>query len=251
MRRRAEEPVAAPNLPNSERPVSTVTRMRLHSRRRGPRLIGGAGGPTYLAVRSSTPSMPVAAARTVLLTPDEYVAWEERQDIRHEYAFGEVFPMPGGTFAHFLIISNLAFALRVALAGRAAFVLADGMRLQIHGDRYVYPDVSVILGEPAFRDDRRTTLTNPTLVAEVLSRSTAAYDRGEKLALYGSVASIQEVVLVDAEARRVEVARRTEGGWDVGAAATDGEVRLESLGVAVALTDVYRLVDGLDGDAAG
>ena len=195
--------------------------------------------------------MPVTAARTVLLTPDEYFAWEERQDVRHEYAFGEVFPMPGGTFAHFLILANLARVLGNALAGRAAFVLADGMRLQIHGERYVYPDVSVILGEPAFRDDRKTTMTNPVLVAEVLSRSTAAYDRGEKLALYHGVASLREVVLVDAEARRVEVARRTEDGWDVGAAATDGEVRLESLGVALALADVYRLVDGLDAGDAG
>lgn len=192
--------------------------------------------------------MPVTAARTVLLTPDEYFSWEARQDVRHEYAYGEVFPMPGGTFNHFLIISNLAVAFRMALGDRPAFVLTDGMRLQIHDERYVYPDVSVVLGAPAFRDGRRTTLTNPAVVVEVSSPSTAAYDRGEKLDLYQSVESIAAVLFVSTDARRVEVARRDADEWSLGAPVTAGDVSIEALGVSLALADAYRLVDFQTGE---
>ena len=184
--------------------------------------------------------MPAAAAATITLTPEEYFAWEARQDVPHEYADGEVFPMPGGTFPHFTLILNIAVAFRLALADRDAHVLPDGMRLMIHDRRYVYPDVQVVLGDPAFRDDSQTTLANPALVVEVLSDSTAAYDRGEKFALYRDVASIQEVVFVDQNRPWVEVARRNDAGWLIEQAVTEGEVRLDSLGLAVGLGAIYE-----------
>ncbi|MEM1054014.1 MAG: Uma2 family endonuclease [Bacteroidota bacterium] len=184
--------------------------------------------------------MPAAAAATITLTPEEYFAWEARQEVPHEYADGEVFPMPGGTFTHFTLILNIAVALRTALGDRDAHVLPDGMRLMIHDRRYVYPDVQVVLGDPAFRDENETTLTNPAFVVEVLSDSTAAYDRGEKFALYRDVESIREVVFVDPERRWVEVARRTDSGWLIETAVTEGEVQLHALGLALPMEAIYE-----------
>ena len=190
--------------------------------------------------------MPVAAARKVLLSPEEYFDWEERQDVRHEYAYGEVFPMPGGTFEHFQLIGNWIVALRDAIAasGVDAVALPDGMRVQIHDRRYVYPDVSVVVGAPAFREGSgRRVLLNPSVVVEVLSESTAAYDRGEKFAHYREVRSLREIVWVDSERRAAEVAVRTGDVWTLPVPVTDGAVSLPSLGLAVDLDAVYRGVE--------
>ena len=190
--------------------------------------------------------MPVAAAQTITFTPDEYFDWEERQEERFEYANGQVYPMPGGTYEHFLIIANWVVALRDALGTAQAVVLPDGMRLQINDRRYVYPDVSVVLGEPSFRDgSRRRALLNPVVAVEVLSKSTAAYDRGEKFALYREVASLREIVWIDSERRWAEVATKADGAWSLPAPVEGGDVALPSLGLAVALDDLYRGVPGL------
>lgn len=187
--------------------------------------------------------MPVAAARTITFTPEEYFDWEERQDERHEYANGEVFPMPGGTYEHFLIIANWVRYLGTALTGAAA--LPDGMRLQIHEKRYVYPDVSVVVGQPAFRDATRRVLLNPSVAIEVLSESTEAYDRGEKFALYREVSSLREIVWVDSTRRFAEVAVNTAGTWSLPAPVADGQILLPSLGLAVPLDEIYRGVEEL------
>ena len=196
--------------------------------------------------------MPVAAApRTITFTPEEYFDWEERQDVPHEYANGEVYEMPGGTYEHFVVIANGVVALRAALDASTATVLPHGMRLQIHDRRFVYPDVSVVVGEPRFREgSKRRALLNPAVVVEVLSEnrqvgeaSTASYDRGEKYALYREVRSLREIVWVDSERRFAEVAFRANGAWSVREPVAEGLVSLPSLGIEVAVEDLYRGVD--------
>ena len=190
--------------------------------------------------------MPVAAARTLTLTPEESFDWEER----HEHARGHVYPTPGGTPEHFLIIGNWVRLLGNALLDRDALVYPDGMRLQVNDERYVYPDVSVVLGEPAFRDAKRRVLLNPSVAVEVLSEkrqvgeaSTASYDQGEKFALYRQVPSLQEIVWVDSERRWAEVAVKTGGAWTLPAPVADGSIALPSLAVEVSLDDLYHGVD--------
>ena len=95
-----------------------------------------------------------------------------------------------------------------------AAVFPDGMRLQIND--YVYPDASVVVGGPQFREGpKRRVLPNPSVVVEVLSESTAAYDRGENYALYREVRPLREVVWVDSEHRSVEVAVKADGAWSI------------------------------------
>ncbi len=116
--------------------------------------------------------------------------------MKHEYAEGDVFAMSGGTLEHSLVAANFVRELGNGLAGRDCRVLTSDMRVGIEaGRRYVYPDASVVCGPPVFEDDQRDTLVNPTIVVEVLSDSTEAYDRGDKFAQYRRVAALREYVL--------------------------------------------------------
>lgn len=189
--------------------------------------------------------MPAVAPRTLTLTPEEYFAWEATQEVRHEYHDGEVFPMSGGSSAHAEIIVNVTVALVLALRDAECTVRSEAMRVQVDQSHYVYPDLTVTRGRAQFRTGARTTLLNPTLAVEVLSPSTRSYDLGEKLALYRTVPSLEEVLFVDSERRQAETVRRTAEGWTFGGAVAEGEVRLESVGVVLDLGEVYRGVEGL------
>ena len=187
--------------------------------------------------------MPATLARTLTLTPEEYFAWEPTQKERHEYHFGEVFPTPGGTFAHATVIANLTIALGLALRGSRCRVLPEAMRVQVlENGQYVYPDATVYCGAPEFVNERRTTLTNPAAVFEVLSDETRAYDLDGKFALYRGVPSVQAVVWVEPEWRWARVAHRSGNSWHLGDPVTEGAVEIHALGISLPLGDLY---DGL------
>ena len=182
--------------------------------------------------------MPATAART--LTPEDYFAWEPTQEVRHEYHFGEVFPMPGGTFKRATVIANLMVALGVALRDHRCRLVSNEMRVQVlENGQYVYPDATVYCGAPAFVDERQTTLTNPAVVFEVLSDETRSYDLDGKFALYRGVPSVQAVGFVEPERRWAQVAYRGEAGWRREDPVTDGSVEIGALGVTLALGDLY------------
>lgn len=175
------------------------------------------------------------------LTPEEYFAWEETQVERHEYINGEIFPISGASRTHKVIADNLHFFLRIALAKTECRGFTEGLRVQVEaGGRYTYPDVTVVCGEEKYLDTKRQTLTNPTLVVEVLSESTKAYDRSEKLASYRELFSIQEIVLIHQDRRAAEVYRREGAGrWSIEEVPADGALELASVGATVSMDDVY------------
>ena len=176
------------------------------------------------------------------LTPEEYFAWEEAQEEKHEYIHGEVFAMSGGTQEHNDVIVNLLVALRLAFRERDRSLFSGDMRIQVEpSGRYTYPDVSAVCGEPVFLNARKTTLANPALVVEVLSDSTETYDRGDKLDAYREVPSIQEIALVRQDRRAVSAYRRDDGGrWTIEDVGGAGTLALASVGVDVPLDDVYE-----------
>ena len=150
------------------------------------------------------------------LTPEEYLAWERKQPFKNEYHTGHIVPMSGANRWHNRITLNTAIQLNNQLMEMESKceVYASNMRVQTSPTvSYLYPDVIVVCGEPRFGDDAFDTLLNPTVVIEVLSISTAAYDRGEKFESYKQLTSLQEYILISQDRVRVESYRRQGTRW--------------------------------------
>jgi Uma2 family endonuclease len=145
-----------------------------------------------------------------IYTPDEYLDFEVNSDTRHEYINGEIIPMTGGTPEHNEIASILNAALRMSLKGKPYSIFVADQRLWIP-DRnlYTYPDVMVV-PRPLQRQQGRTdTITNPVMIAEVLSKSTKSYDRDEKFSAYRTIPTFQEYLLIDQYTTHVEQYSKT------------------------------------------
>ncbi len=174
------------------------------------------------------------------LSPEAYLEWEAGQDAKHEYYRGEVFLMAGGTETHARIITNLVVLLSNALRGGGCTVYTEALSIHVEAhDLYTYPDLSVVCGEAAFADERRTRLLNPAVLAEVLSPSSERYDRTAKGRFYRSIPSLEGYVVVSQDAPGVDVLTRTDDGWLLRSESADGHVALPPLGVTLALAELY------------
>jgi Uma2 family endonuclease len=179
-------------------------------------------------------------------TAQEYLALEVESDVRHEYCNGEIIPMTGGTPAHNEIAATLIFLLKTALRKQPYSIFVTDQRLWIpEVDVYTYPDVMVTARPPELKPDRRDTVLNPILVAEVLSHSTEKNDRGDKFAAYRTIPVFQEYVLIAQDKPQVErYFKQGEDQWlfteyrDLSATFT-----LQSVGVEIALTELYEAIE--------
>ena len=195
--------------------------------------------------------MPTAEKRR--LTAAEYLAIESTSEIRHEFLDGEMFAMSGGSLWHNLIKDNFARAVANRLSGGTCRVVTSDQRLKVDATGlYTYPDVLVFCGPPVMEDGVHHTLTNASLVAEVLSNSTEKYDRGLKFSHYRRLDTLQEYLLIAQDRFSVEVFQRQDAGsssagsdaWLLSAAAErEAEVRLSSLGITVPLAEIYAGVE--------
>ena len=144
-------------------------------------------------------------------TAEEYLESEVNSEERHEYINGEIIPMTGGTPNHNTIVLNIATALNFALKPQPYNVFVTDQRLWIPDSNiYTYPDVMVMNQPLEYLAGRRDTLINPLVIIEVLSKSTEAYDRGDKFQAYRTIASFQEYVLIDQYKMSVEQYTKTE-----------------------------------------
>lgn len=186
-------------------------------------------------------ALPVQKNR---FTVAEYLTQEERAVERHEFHAGEILAMSGGTYEHSRIVANLIRSLGNRLDGSPGHVVDSNLRVGLdHGERYVYPDASIICGPPAFdpADAKRTTILNPKVVIEVLSDSTEAYDRGQKFAHYRTVPPMVEYVLVSQRVAAVETFFRGEdGSWSMRpVAGLDATVPLRGVPIDLPLAELY------------
>lgn len=174
---------------------------------------------------------------------DEYFGIEEMSDVRHEYFDGEIFAMSGGSRNHNQIAQNLTRAFD-ALRGRGCRSYLADVRLKTPGGLYTYPDVMVICDPAALTADRLETVTNPVVIAEVLSTSTRDYDRGQKFDLYRTIPTLRDYVLVDQYA--VDVEHRVLDGarWRSDRyARREDIIQLSGVPVTLQVSAVYDLVD--------
>jgi Uma2 family endonuclease len=173
---------------------------------------------------------------------EAYLELEEVSPVKHEFLEGHVSARAGGTPDRAAISVNISTLLSTGLRGRRCRVFSSDLRVRVVATGLgTYPDVTVVCGVPAFdsADRRQQTVTNPRLVVEVLSPSTANYGRGEKLTHYQQIAALEEIVLVAQDENRVDVWRRTPEGWSLQSVIA-GSIDLHSVGVQLSLAEIYR-----------
>jgi Uma2 family endonuclease len=155
------------------------------------------------------------AATIQPLSAAEYLAWEREQPEKHEFHSGEVFAMAVRSPRHNFLSSAVGAELRAALRGKGCHVLSSDQRISTKdGERYVYADAVVACGAMRMEPGTSDVLANPKVVVEVLSRSTEAYDRGDKWDAYQRIPSLTDYLLVSQAVAQIEHFQRDEdGSW--------------------------------------
>jgi len=174
------------------------------------------------------------------MTPEEYLQWEPQQNLRYEYVNGEVFAMGGGTIPHNDIALNLYTALRPLMRSRGCRVNVSDVKLQVSPrSAFYYPDV-IVSCHPQDLQSRKL-IEHPTLIAEILSPSTSAKDRGEKFNYYLKIPTLQEYILIDSETISVERYSRGEGRmWLYYPYSTEDIVTLSSVELVFPIELLYE-----------
>jgi len=172
----------------------------------------------------------------------EYVRLEHDSALKHEFWQGEVYAMAGGTPEHAALAGRLATVLGLAVRAGPCDVFTSDLRVRVAATGLTtYPDLTVVC-QPWQRDpEDRNTVVNPRLVVEVLSDSTAAYDRGEKLSQYQLIPSLSEVLLVAHDAPRLELWRRGKSDrWEPLIATAGDRLELASVPAVIEITPLYH-----------
>ncbi len=177
-------------------------------------------------------------------THQEYLKLDGQASEKSEYYHGEIVAMAGSTLNHNTIAGNLYIDLRIALADKPCATFFGDIKVWLEErDYYTYPDVMVICGEPEFVGERTDMVTNPVVIIEVLSKSTAEYDRSDKLHASFTLASLQEYVLIDQYRMKVEYFRRKDQLWELRVfTKAEESLGLKSIGVDIPLSQIYRQV---------
>ena len=176
------------------------------------------------------------------MTVEEYFQFEEGSQVRHEYVSGELYAMSGATFRHSTLALNVGTRLHAVAGDGPCSVVMNDMRVQVAHDVYYYPDVVVICAPMAQLD---VTATEPCVVVEVTSPSTARTDRGEKLTAFKQLPTLRAYLIVDHRRRRVERHWRAEPNdvWQREEIVLEGRVRVPCVDTDFTLDEIYRRVD--------
>ncbi len=171
---------------------------------------------------------------------EEYLAVEQQSQYRHEYRYGLVYTMAGRTDNHDRIAFNLLKLIDNRLGNDSTCQFYSGnVKVNYQDKLYYYPDAFVTC-DARDRQDRYIK-RYPKLIAEVLSSSTQAFDKKEKFEDYQQLGSLEEYVLISQTQRQVDCRRRRpDGRWETETYSSDDIVKLESIGLEFAISDLYR-----------
>ncbi|MCQ8118540.1 Uma2 family endonuclease [Methylomonas rosea] len=182
-------------------------------------------------------------AEQIRFSAEDYLTWEDTQTEKHEFISGEVFAMTGARQDHVIVSLNIASALKQRLRDTPSRPYISDLKLRVKAsDAFFYPDVMVSCHADDLKNAR--FIEHPSLIVEVLSDSTAAFDRGGKFAAYRKLASLQEYLIVDIEARRVECFRRTsDNDWLLHDYVDAVDCELTSLGIEIPMAEIFEDIE--------
>jgi Uma2 family endonuclease len=187
----------------------------------------------------------VASLPKTFITPEEYLSIDRESEMKNEYFSGRILAFAGASKEHNLIVANVIAGLHRQLINRNCNVYPSDMRVKISktGD-YAYPDVVVTCGEERFEEGNKDILTNPIILVEVLSESTAGHDRGEKFESYRRIESLREYLLISQQPYRADLyIRQNDLQWLLSEIqGSDGIVELESINCQLTLKEVFAKV---------
>jgi Uma2 family endonuclease len=193
--------------------------------------------------------MPAPQAASTRITEEEYLRIERAADFKSEFFDGEMFAMAGGSPAHSLIATNLAGEFRGRLKGSTCVAYNSDLRIKVEATGlWTYPDLSIICGGIRFASGTEDTAVNPSVIVEVLSDSTEAYDRGKKFEQYRQIASLREYLLVSQKEPRIELFIRQADGqnarWLLSeASGLNSSIEVPSLGISLSFAEVFANVE--------
>jgi Uma2 family endonuclease len=185
----------------------------------------------------------MASVPNYQISPNEYLTLERKAESKSEYIDGKVYALAGASRRHNLIVGNTITTLNTQLGKRNCRVYPSDLKVKIeHANRFFYPDVSVVCGDDEFLDKEQDVILNPTLIVEVSSESTAAFDRGKKFLSYQQIESLKEYVLISRDDIMVEgYARQGAKTWlYTKVTGLAGQLTLPSIECELLLRDVYN-----------
>jgi Uma2 family endonuclease len=184
-------------------------------------------------------------AATKRYTAAEYLTLEDKAEFKSEFINGEIIPMAGASANHNKIALNFCRLLPLVIGDRTYEIFMSDMRLWIpEYNRYTYPDVMAVAGEPVFVDQKQMEVTNPCLIVEILSSSTKASDHDSKFRQYRSIPSCQEYVLIYQNSYEVDrYVKESEDKWVLMThKGEDAFIKLASMQLEICLRDLYKRV---------
>jgi Uma2 family endonuclease len=186
----------------------------------------------------------IANPDNLYISPKNYLEGERISSIKHEYRQGQVWAMAGGTQAHGTVVLNIATLVRTHLRGSQCRAFVENMKVRIETtDGYYYPDV-VVTCDDRDRHLDQDFISYPSLIVEVLSPKTEAFDRGAKFADYRTIDTLREYVLVSCDRRQIECYRRNDcDRWELQCYETEAAIAFESVNLSADMTAIYEDVE--------
>ncbi|MEO0059341.1 MAG: hypothetical protein RLZZ312_988 [Bacteroidota bacterium] len=180
------------------------------------------------------------------ISAEEYLYYERKAETKHEYFQGEIFAMSGASFVHNRIFSNTLADVVTKLKGKKCNAFGSDLRIHIPKNTlYTYPDITVICGKIENTDDSFDTAKNPTVIFEILSKSTRNYDKGQKFTLYRDIETLKEYILIDSEKLSIEkFSKNNDNSWTLTEFQALSDIfHIKAIAIDLALIDIY---DGVD-----
>ncbi|GAB2815144.1 Uma2 family endonuclease [Ferruginibacter profundus] len=177
------------------------------------------------------------------ISEEEYLEQERTATEKHEYYEGEIYAMSGASAKHNRIFTNIFTDIGYKLKGKNCVPYGSDLRIHIPKNTlYTYPDISIICGEMKLTDDKLDTATNPSVIIEILSRSTRNYDRLEKFSLYRDIDTLQEYILVDSQRIHIErYSRSNNNAWQlIDNNSREDTLQISTVNIAIPLKDIYQ-----------